>query len=113
MLLDQRDLRLDREDDVAEPSGGSVVRGGAGEDPGGSLLVHEPPRSVDRIDEDSPAAIRVPCAMRQRQAARGQTFGYQTERFVAGNLGEAVHERGLADAIDRVDRVAFVVVGDA
>ena len=89
MLLHERDLGLHREHDVAQSRLGAAIRRDAGEDPRRPLLVHQPARAVDRIDEDPPPALVVARAARQHEPRRRQPFGDEHERHVARELARA------------------------
>ena len=108
MLLEERNLGLHGQDDVAQARSGAPVRRDAREDPGAALLIHQAARAVDRVDQQAPAAVlfaRSP-PPRQHEAVAGQSFGHQTERLLARDIGEALHERVLAYPVDGVDRIA-------
>ena len=81
VLLHERNLGLHREDDVAKPSRGAAVGRDAGENPRAALLIHEAARSVDRIDEDTPSAVRLARPFGQNLHAPGDSFGDQAERL--------------------------------
>src|SRR5213594_3054689 len=106
MLLDQRNLGLHGEHDVTQARLGTAVRRDSGENPGAALLIHQSARAVDRVDQQPPAAILLPRPARQDEDVAGESFGHQTQRLRASELGEALHEGFLGHPVDGVDRVA-------
>src|SRR5215218_9618190 len=112
MLFDERNLRLHREDDVAQPGLRAAIRRETGEDPRRSLLVHQAARPVDRIDEQTPPAVALCGAARQHESTRRQSLGYQHERLLKRELLEPGDERLFAHPVYGVDGIADAVVGD-
>ena len=91
---------------------GAVSGRDAGEDPRASLLVHEAAGAVDGIDDDAPPRARRIGASGQDEAPTGQAFSDEDDGITAGHIiFECRNEPLLADAVDCVDGVPFVVVG--
>ena len=115
VLLDERDLGLHRELDVGQRASAPGPRRDAGENPGRALLVHQAARAVDRIDDDRQRDVR---SRSRRRAARPRRRAALRRRARTGASArgdrplDLLDEHVLGDAVDRVDRVAFVVVRD-
>ena len=109
VLLEERDLGLHGEHDVAQRSLRFTMRRDPCENPSAALLVHEAARAVDRIDDHAPAAILLAGAGGEEEAPRRQPFRNQPERFVVRDISQALDERRLAHTIDGVDGVDAVV----
>ena len=110
VLLHERNFGLYREDDVTKPRRGAEVGCDAGEDPRGSLLVHEPARAIDGIHKQPPAALCFGRAVREHEAFWRETLGDEDEWFIARNGGESVNERGFAHPVHGIDGVTRVIV---
>ena len=114
MLLGERNLRLNRQHDVAQVGRVAAIGRHAGQDPRASLLVHETARAVDRIHDHDKRCNCGLRASRQHDAAPGQPFRYEHDRRARRDLTlEELDERVLAHPVDRVDRVSLVVCRDA
>ena len=113
MLLDERNLRLNSQLDVRQRAR-ARAGGDAGQNPRGTLLVHEPTRPIDRIDDDRPrrGAAR---AGRHDDPAAGQPLGDEQDGGVRrrNRAPDLLDEHMLGDAIDRIDRVPVLVASHA
>ncbi len=99
--------RRNAEHDVGQARGRSFVRRDARQYPGAALLVHEAACAIEWVDQQSPAAILLSGAARKHERL-GEAFRDEANGLVARDGGEPAHERRLADAVDGVDRIAFV-----
>jgi 23S rRNA (uracil1939-C5)-methyltransferase len=112
VLFHERDLRLHGQHEIRKACVRNVRRD-AGEHPRAALLVHEPARAVDRIDDEKVARRSFLAAARQDQAAALESLGHEHDAAepdcFALELGD---EHFLADAIDRVDGVPSGVARD-
>ena len=110
MLLQQRDLGLDRELDVGERRRRPAVRRHAGEYPRGPLLIHQATGAVDRIDDDPELDGIGRVTRREHElACRAQSLGHEHEGPLGRQLAEPLDQNALGHAIDRVNRVAPLV----
>src|SRR5579885_692733 len=113
VLLDEREFRLHGKLDVGEASLGAAVARRAGQNPAASLLVHQPARAIYRINDDAPRAFVFGRAARQNDLPASQAFGDEHDRRVRRDLAlEEVNKQILADAVNRVDCVAFLLALD-
>ena len=115
MLLDQRNLGLHREFDVRECAGVRARRH-TGQDPTGTLLVHEAASAVDWVDNEYPAHVVSLSFPGNHDFATRQTFRDQQDGPIRrGDRPRDLFDKHvLGDAIDRVDRVSlFFVARDA
>ena len=62
VLFNERDLGLQRELDVSEVRSRATIGCDPREDPRRSLLIHQPARPIDRIDDDSQLGVVLPRA---------------------------------------------------
>jgi len=110
VLLDERDLGLDRELHVEERRPGTAVPGNPSENPGASLLVHQPPGPVDGVHQDAERGILLGRLVRNDRASLiSETFGDENDGLLEAETAEEFEDLGLAHLVDRVERVtAFV-----
>ena len=114
MLLDQWHLGLDGKGDVLQRCRRASIERDPGQNPGAALLIHETARTVDRVDDHAPDGIRLVGAAGQDDlSAVRQPFGNQHQRRQRCDVGlERQNQFLFADAVNRIDRVAFFVVRD-
>ncbi len=111
VLLHERQFRLHGEHDVRQRGVGARRHGG--QDPRGPLLIHQAARAVDRIDDDRPLDARDVGASRQHDFPARQALGDESHGCVPGDRPlDLLDQHVFRDAVDRVDRVALVVVRD-
>src|SRR5687767_7354925 len=75
VLFDKRDLCLHCELDIVQARTWTTIRSYTGEYPTTAFLIHQTPRAVDRIDNDSPNSVRFRRATRQNDLTFHQSFG--------------------------------------
>src|SRR5690242_20785137 len=67
MLLDQRNLRLHRQLDIAQAGLWAAIGRDASEDPRAPLLEHQAARAVNRVHQDAHLSLIRADTLRQRQ----------------------------------------------
>jgi hypothetical protein len=81
MLLHKRYFGLYGKFDIAQARFGSAIRCNARQDPGTSFLIHQAPRSIDRIDYDPPYGVLPHWhPSRKNQLALSNAFGDENDR---------------------------------
>ena len=111
VLLHERDLGLHGEHEIGQARVRNVGRD-AGEDPRAALLVHEPTRAVDRIDDEDVARLALVAAARQDHPPALEPLGDEHDAAQpAGFTLELRDEHFFAHAVDGVDRVAAGIAG--
>ena len=80
MLLNKRDLGLDRKFNVAADGVVAAIRSNAGQYPRASFLIHQAASAVDRIDDDAPDGVGFVCSSRQNDLSVFQAFGDENDR---------------------------------
>ena len=109
-LLGGRELRHHRDNDVGQPCAGRTVaarRREGSEDPGGTLVEHQVPRAVDRVDDaDPPHAVGGGADGKGEHDIVVDPLHHDADRVVLRPvLGEPLDHDVLADAIDLVDHI--------
>jgi len=106
MLLDQRYLRLHCQLDVGKCAG-TGARRDTRQDPGRTLLVHQPTGAVDRIHDDHPACCATLSALGHADLAARQTLGHQDHRSaLCGHRPSNLFDKDMfRHAVDGIERV--------
>jgi hypothetical protein len=110
MLLEQRDLGLQRERDAGERGGVAAIRRHTRQNPAGPLLIHQAACAVDRIDDHRD--LRRGAVRQHAASGLAEPFGDEQHRPLACQRLEMADERLFRHAIEREDRVAGVAADD-
>jgi hypothetical protein len=118
--LARRQLAHDRDFDIAQPRVATLVRRDARERPRGTLVVHDPARAIDRIDDDADLRILLLRALRKNLDALFTAvlfidfdpFRDEHERRLLRPVATELFEQRLDVGIDLVNRVGDAVAHD-
>src|ERR1035437_9667754 len=113
MLLNERYLGLDRKLYVMQICVLTAIWCNAGQYPRATFLIHQAPRAVDRVDDDTPYGIGRNGSTWQDDLAAVQAFGDQGDRNLRSDLPlKKIEQEFFAHSVHGKYRVALAIIDD-